>query len=125
MASPRTGRKGSGGDASITTDVTSLVLGALAVVTVVASFAFSLAVLVVSRQPQTVPARDDAPTAGPAPTAEPATDDASETMSRVLRDVERLATLRERGALTDKEFAAQKAKLLVPANPRTRSPQRT
>ena len=33
-------------------------------------------------------------------------------MERVLADIERLATLRERGVLTDKEFATQKTKLL-------------
>jgi Short C-terminal domain len=108
--------------------VTFLVLGALTVVTVVGSFAFSLAVLVLSRQPQATPVRTG--TAAPDAAAESATasvaGEASDTMSRVLRDVERLATLRERGALTDKEFAAQKAKLLVPpASPRTRRPQRT
>jgi hypothetical protein len=113
--------------------VTTLVLGALGVVTVVASFAFSLAVLVVSRQPQALQPRSAAPIA---PTAEAAPDEtsgpgeetveASDPMERVLRDIERLATLREQGALTEKEFTAQKAKLLVtPAATRTRRPQRT
>jgi hypothetical protein len=37
---------------------------------------------------------------------------ASATISRVIADVEQLVALRERGVLTDKEFAAQKAKLL-------------
>jgi Short C-terminal domain len=113
--------------------VTSLVLGALGVVTVVASFAFSLAVLVVTRPPQALPARPPAPAAEPEPENTPATpasrevaDESSDPMSRVLRDIERLATLREQGALTEKEFTAQKAKLLVaPASTRTRRPQRT
>ena len=38
---------------------------------------------------------------------------ALETSSRVLGELERLAVLRERGALTDQEFAQQKAKLLA------------
>jgi hypothetical protein len=33
-------------------------------------------------------------------------------MARVLAEIEHLAALRDRGALTDKEFAAQKTKLL-------------
>jgi hypothetical protein len=37
---------------------------------------------------------------------------ADATMARVLAEVEHLAALRDRGALTDKEFAAQKTKLL-------------
>jgi hypothetical protein len=114
--------------------VTLLVLGALGIVTVVASFAFSLAVLVVSRQPQGVPFRLGAAPA-PAPDVQPettpvpdeTTDDASDPMARVLRDIERLAALREQGALTEKEFSAQKAKLLVTpaATTRARRPQRT
>jgi hypothetical protein len=36
----------------------------------------------------------------------------SATMSRVIGDVERLAALRDRGALTDAEFKAEKTKLL-------------
>jgi hypothetical protein len=111
--------------------VTLLVLGALGIVTVVASFAFSLAVLVVTRQPQLLPSRAPAP----APSAPPeiasgpveASDEASDPMARVLRDIERLAALREQGALTEKEFSAQKAKLLVTpaAATRARRPQRT
>jgi Short C-terminal domain len=113
--------------------VTLLVLGALGIVTVVASFAFSLAVLVVSRPPHVLPSGGAAP--APAPDAQPqitpetgeAFDETSDPMARVLRDIERLAALREQGALTEKEFAAQKAKLLVtPAAPtRARRPQRT
>jgi hypothetical protein len=37
---------------------------------------------------------------------------APETMARVLGELERLAALKERGALTAKEFDAQKTKLL-------------
>jgi hypothetical protein len=104
-------------------------------VTVLASFAFSLAVLVVTHQPQVLKRRHSAapeaeadaiPDAATGQESEPASADGSDTMSRVLRDVERLATLREQGALTEKEFTAQKAKLLVsPSSARTRRPQRT
>ena len=115
-------------------------LGALAVVTVVASFAFSLAVLIVTHQPEVLrrrssvrdvdvaPAADAEPAVESASTDSAAKDDAtSDPMSRVLRDIERLATLREQGALTEKEFTAQKAKLLVTpaATTRARRPQRT
>jgi len=112
------------------TNVTSLVLGALGVVTIVASFAFSLAVLVVTHRPEVLqrrsappvpPTTDAEPEPENTPTAEPA-----DPMTRVLADIERLAALRDRGALTEKEFSAQKAKLLVnPATPRARRPQRT
>ena len=34
------------------------------------------------------------------------------TMARVLSEIEHLAVLRDRGALTEKEFAAQKTRLL-------------
>jgi hypothetical protein len=37
---------------------------------------------------------------------------ADATMARVLAEIEHLAALRDRGALSDKEFAAQKTKLL-------------
>jgi len=103
------------------------------VVTVVASFAFSLAVLVVTRQPQVLQPRTATPVGDADPKDEPASGEASDPMARVLRDIERLATLREQGALTEKEFTAQKAKLL-PAPPastraaattRARRPQRT
>ena len=113
--------------------MTFLVLGALGIVTVVASFAFSLAVLVVLRPAHAAAPRAAAP--APAPdtppesTSEPGkdADEDSDPMARVLRDIERLAALREQGALTEKEFSAQKAKLLVtPAAPtRARRPQRT
>ena len=101
--------------------------------TVLASFGFSLAVLVVTHQPQVLKRRASEPEAvvTPAPTSEPeiepaSADEPADPMSRVLRDIERLATLREQGALTEKEFTAQKAKLLVtPATPRARRPQRT
>jgi hypothetical protein len=43
--------------------------------------------------------------------------DPTETMARVLGEIERLAALRDRGVLTAKEFAAQKAKLLEPQQP--------
>jgi hypothetical protein len=117
----------------MTTDVTSLVLGALGVVTVVASFAFSLAVLVMTRPPQALPLRPAAPAVDEPPTDESEAVDSSDPMSRVLRDIERLATLREQGALTEKEFTAQKAKLLpaasgttrTAASTRARRPQRT
>jgi hypothetical protein len=114
--------------------VPSLVLGALAVVTVLASFGFSLAVLVVTHKPQVLerrpsaPDRELTPVSGAEPEVESASgEEASDPMSRVLRDIERLSKLREQGALTEKEFTAQKAKLLVTpaAATRTRRPQRT
>jgi len=86
--------------------VTAIVLGFVALVTVALSFAFA-AVVLLSQRP--------APR-GPAP---PRVGDGHDdeggvpaTLSRVLADIERLAVLRERGALTDREFAAQKARLL-------------
>ena len=75
--------------------MTALVLGSIALVSVVLSFGLAAIVLVHARPKD-------------APPAEPA----DETLSRVIADVERLVTLRDRGALTVKEFNAQKAKLL-------------
>ena len=43
-------------------------------------------------------------------------------MARVLADVERLAALRERGALTEKEFTAEKAKLFLGDQKSDRTP---
>jgi len=100
------GRSGSSGAHSHRTRA-MLVISEVALATVALSFAFSLFVLVFSRQPEVVErilARSDA-----------TGDDhggVTETMSRVLTQVEQLAALREQGALTDKEFAAQKARLL-------------
>jgi hypothetical protein len=102
-------------------------------VTVLASFGFSLAVLIVTHQPQVLKRRasvaetEVAPPAGSEQEVESlSADEPSDPMARVLRDIERLATLREQGALTEKEFTAQKAKLLViPTTTRARRPQRT
>lgn len=98
--------------------MTQIVLGVLAFATVVLSFAFAALVLVESRR---------ASNAAPAPPAEPqeaaaVPDSGSAALARVLDGVERLATLRDRGALTDKEFAAQKAKTL---RQRDAQPQRS
>lgn len=87
----------------------ALVLGVIALAAVAFSFAFAVFVLALSRHPG---ARADR-TSAPSDDAEDDRGDVAETMSRVLVEVERLATLRERGALTDKEFAAQKARLFV------------
>jgi Short C-terminal domain len=103
--------------------MTALILGAMAMLTVVLSFAFSLAVLALSRQPQATEHRTPAPTPASDEQIAPEAGSPSETMSRVLRDVERLTSLRERGALTDKEFTAQKAKLLVDGNAPGRAPR--
>ena len=86
----------------------SLVLGMVALATVVLSFAFAVLVLALARRPGE---REH----GMSRPSDEVDDSGSttETMSRVLVEVERLAALRERGALTEKEFAAQKAKLLL------------
>jgi hypothetical protein len=81
--------------------MTALVLGAIALAAVVLSF--SLVALTLCRViPSSVTVHDVQDDEG----------GVSQTMSRVLADVERLAALRERGALTDAEFKAQKSKLL-------------
>lgn len=73
----------------------ALVLGGVALATVILSFA--LAALTLTAQQRE---RASAP------------EDPAETMSRVIADIERLAVLRDRGALTAKEFTTQKQKLL-------------
>ena len=91
----------------------ALVLGTIALATVVLSFAFSALVVVMSRESEP---RERATTPQSRIDDERRDDDSgnvTETMSRVLAEVERLAALQERGALTDKEFAAQKARLLL------------
>jgi hypothetical protein len=93
--------------------VNSVVLGTVALVLVVLTFAFAMLALVVSHGPSRPRASERA-----------ASDDyrsADETLSGVLRDIERLAALRDRGALTDREFSAQKARIMAdsaPAEPR-------
>ncbi|HTL86671.1 MAG TPA: SHOCT domain-containing protein [Acidimicrobiia bacterium] len=67
--------------------------------------AFRLAAMVVAMH------RSAEPQAAP-PAAEGDQGGADATMARVLAEIEHLAALRDRGALTDKEFAAQKTKLL-------------
>jgi hypothetical protein len=49
-------------------------------------------------------------------TSTPPAETGTDTMKRVLADIERLAALRERGALTTKEFNEQKA-LALSAQP--------
>ncbi len=90
--------------------VSAVVLEMVAFAAVVLSFAFAALALVVLRGPTE---RVHGPTSK-APEAPGDEGGTSETLSRVLSDVERLAALREQGVLTDKEFAAQKAKLLRP-----------
>ncbi|HUI49203.1 MAG TPA: SHOCT domain-containing protein [Acidimicrobiia bacterium] len=101
--------------------MTALVLGVVALAAMGLSYAFVVMVLVLVRQPE---ARRDAPSAP----AQGTIDDGrpAETMSRVLGEIERLAALREQGALTDKEFAAAKAKFLrrEQGGPRARVEQR-
>jgi Short C-terminal domain len=81
--------------------MTALLLGAIALAAVVLSF--SLVALTLYRViPDAAHAHDGPDDEG----------GVSQTMSRVLGDVERLAALRERGALTDAEFKAQKTKVL-------------
>jgi hypothetical protein len=87
----------------------ALVLGIVALATVVFSFAFAVLVLALTRYSGEREHRMRMP-------SDEVGDDqgnVTETMSRVLAEVERLAALRDRGALTDQEFAAQKAKVLL------------
>jgi hypothetical protein len=85
----------------------ALVLQIIALVAVVLSFLFAALVLTV------VQARDGRQGSGPSPGDEGHDDGgAAETMARVIAEIERLAALRERGVLTDKEFSTQKARLL-------------
>ena len=92
----------------------ALVLGVVAVATVVLSFAFAALALTL--------ARHSAP-----PASAPVEATATESMSGFIAEIERLAALRERGALTDKEFATQKAKVLAggqaPSRPRAAAPR--
>ena len=88
--------------------MTAIGLQIIALVAVVLSFLFAALVFMSSQhRPSNVVSSDS-----PAPEANDSSDEASDTMERILADVERLATLRERGVLTDKEFATQKTKLL-------------
>ncbi len=83
-----------------------MVLGLVALASVTLSFALvALTLLSQRRVPESTPV------------AHEQHEDAAAVMSRVIADVERLAVLRERGALTAKEFTEQKAKLLAPPAP--------
>src|SRR5258708_28607324 len=86
----------------------ALVLGIVALATVVLSFAFAVLVFALSRHSGEGQHRMRMSS------EEVGDGQASlvETMSRVLAEVERLAALRQRGPLTDTEFAAQKARVL-------------
>ncbi|HWS45280.1 MAG TPA: SHOCT domain-containing protein, partial [Acidimicrobiia bacterium] len=84
----------------------ALVLGVVAVATVVLSFAFAALALTLARH-------SAPPASPPAPASAPVEATATESMSGFIAEIERLAALRERGALTDKEFATQKAKVLA------------
>jgi len=88
-------------------DMAALLLEVVALATVALSFAFSLMVFVFSRQPD---GRER--TSAPSDAIGDDQGSVTETMARVLAQVAQLAALREQGALTDKEFAAQKARLL-------------
>jgi flagellar basal body-associated protein FliL len=89
------------------------VMQMVALVAVVLSFMFAALVFTSSQRPAHV-VREPAPEPeAPAPEVESEEDvSAADTMTRVLEEIERLASLRERGVLTDKEFASQKTKLL-------------
>jgi hypothetical protein len=87
----------------------AIVLGIVALVTVVLSFAFAVLVLALSRHS----GEREHGMRMPSDAAGVDLGDLTETMFRVLAEVERLSALRERGALTDKEFAAQKTKVLL------------
>jgi hypothetical protein len=90
--------------------VSAVVLEIIAFGVVMLSFTFAALVLVLFRDAKPRAA------ASAAETAEARDDEGSvpQTTARMLSDIERLAALKERGALTDKEFATQKAKLLGP-----------
>lgn len=98
----------------------ALVLGVVAVATVVLSFAFAALALTLARH-------SAPPASPPAPASAPVEATATESMSGFIAEIERLAALRERGALTDKEFATQKAKVLAggqaPSRPRAAAPR--
>jgi hypothetical protein len=79
----------------------AVVLGTIALVSVLGSFA--LAALTLSRA---------LPDNGHQANPEDRPESAAATMARVLEDLAQLANLRERGALTAKEFDAQKKKCL-------------
>ncbi len=84
--------------------MTVFLLGAIALAAVVLSFAL-VALTLYRVIPGALSAHDAQGDPGGA-------GGAAQTMSRVLADVEQLAALRERGALTDAEFKAQKTKVL-------------
>ncbi len=86
----------------------TLVLEGIALVAVVLSLA--LAALVVTFAMRSHAGASPHDEARRAASTDPG--DVAETMSRVLGEVERLASLRDRGVLTAKEFAVQKTKLL-------------
>jgi hypothetical protein len=77
--------------------VTAIGLQVVALGAVVLSFVFSALVVFSQRVPERRSAAPEAP---------------DDTISRVIADIERLAALRDRGALTEREFTAQKAKIL-------------
>jgi hypothetical protein len=81
----------------------ALVLDLVALTAVVLSF--RLAALVVMQR-----AAEPKPT--PPTTASDDPGGTAATMARVLAEIEHLAALRDRGALTEKEFVAQKTRLL-------------
>jgi hypothetical protein len=85
-----------------------LVLGIVALAAVVLSFALAAVALTTARHPEHEPT---GPAAAPSAVA-PDPGGAPETLSRILSELEQLTVLRERGTLTAKEFATQKAKLL-------------
>lgn len=90
------------------------VLEFVALVAVVLSFMFAALVFTSSQRP-THAVHEPEPQPEPTPPeSEPEEEEvgATDTMTRLLEEVERLASLRERGVLTDKEFATQKTKLL-------------
>ena len=80
-----------------------LLLEVIALTAVVLAFRLAAMVVTMHRavEPQVASREVEADQGGP-----------DATMARVLAEIEHLAALRDRGALTDKEFAAQKTKLL-------------
>jgi hypothetical protein len=82
----------------------TLVLEGIAFIAVVLSLGLAALVVTMSSRSHVAPPAREAPAPDPG--------NATETMSRVLSEIERLAALRDRGVLTAKEFATQKGKLL-------------
>jgi hypothetical protein len=88
--------------------MTAFLFGVLGLAVIALSFGFATLVLAMTRRGAE---RSDRTTVPPSESRHD-TSGSTETINRLLADIEQLASLRDRGALTEKEFAAGKAKLL-------------